>query len=56
MKVELIQKTTLTDLYYKILLDGALFMTYSSYEEALIAFNGIKVSAPREEVLLSKEI
>ena len=56
MKVELIQKTTLTDMYYKILVDGALFMTYSNYEDALIAYNGIKISEPREEVLLSKEI
>ena len=56
MKVELIQKTTLTDLYYKIYVDGDLFMTYSTYEDALIAYNGIKISEPREEVLLSKEI
>ena len=56
MKVELIQKTTLTDMYYKILVDGELFMTYSKYEDALIAYNGIKISEPREEVLLSKEI
>ena len=56
MKVELIQKTTLTDFYYQVLVNGSLYMTYARYEDALIAYNGIKISEPREEVLLSKEI
>ena len=56
MKVELIQKTTITDLYYKLVINGQLHMTYSNYQEAVAAYDKIKVVEPREEVLLSKEI
>lgn len=56
MKVELIQKTTLTDTYYKINVEGSLYMTYSTYQEAVTAYDKIKSTIPREEVLLSKEI
>ena len=56
MKVELIQKTTLTDMYYKITVDGGLYMTYAIYEEAVRDYDRIKSTIPREEILLSKEI
>jgi len=56
MKVELIQKTTLTDMYYKITVDGGLYMTYQVYEEAVRDYDRIKSTIPREEVILSKEI
>lgn len=56
MKVELIQKTTLSDMYYKITVDGELWMTYSNYDEAVLEYDRIKSTIPREEVILSKEI
>ena len=56
MKVELIQKTTLSDMYYKITVDGELYMTYVIYDEAVAAYDRIKSTIPREEVILSKEI
>ena len=56
MKVELIQKTTLTDMYYKIVVNGEFHMSYNNYDEARIAYDRIKTATPREEVLESKEI
>ena len=56
MKVELIQKTTLTDMYYKIVVNGEFHMSYNNYDEARIAYDRIKAATPREEVLESKEI
>jgi hypothetical protein len=56
MKVQLIQKTTLTDMYYKITVNGDLYMTYHVYEEAVRDYDRIKSTIPREEVILSKEI
>ena len=56
MKVELIQKTTLTDMYYKIVVNGEFHMSYNDYDEAVRAYDKIKAAIPREEVLLSKEI
>jgi hypothetical protein len=56
MKVELIQKTTLTDMYYKIVVDGDLYMTYQIYEEAVRDYDKINSTIPREEVILSKKI
>ena len=56
MKVELIQKTTLTDMYYKIVVDGEFHMSYNDYDEAVRAYDKIKSAIPREEVILSKEI
>jgi hypothetical protein len=56
MKVELIQKTTLTDMYYKIVVNGEFHMSYNDYDEAVRAYDKIKSAIPREEVLLSKEI
>ena len=56
MKVELTQKTTLTDMYYKITVDGNLYMTYAIYDEAVRAYDKIKSATPREEIILSKEI
>jgi hypothetical protein len=56
MKVELIQKTTLTDMYYKIVVDGEFYMTYTTYEEAVAAYDKVKSATPREEIILSKEI
>ena len=56
MKVELIQKTTLTDMYYKIVVNGEFHMSYSDYDEAVLAYDRIKSTIPREEVILSKEI
>jgi len=56
MKVELIQKTTLTDMYYKIVVNGEFHMSYNDYDEAVRAYDKIKSAIPREEVMLSKEI
>jgi hypothetical protein len=56
MKVELIQKTTLTDMYYKIVVNGEFHMSYTSYEDAKSAYDRIKSATPREEVIESKEI
>ena len=56
MKVELIQKTTLTDMYYKIVVNGEFHMSYNDYDEAVRAYDRIKQATPREEVILSKEI
>ena len=56
MKVELIQKTTLTDMYYVIKVNGEFHMSYNNYDEARIAYDRIKAATPREEVLESKEI
>ena len=56
MKVELIQKTTLTDMYYKIVVNGEFHMSYNNYDEAVLAYDRIKSAIPREEVILSKEI
>jgi hypothetical protein len=56
MKVELIQKTTLTDMYYKIVVNGEFHMSYNDYDEAVRAYDRIKTAIPREEVMLSKEI
>lgn len=56
MKVELIQKTTLTDMYYVIKVNGEFHMSYNDYNEASSAYDRIKSATPREEVILSKEI
>ena len=56
MKVELIQKTTLTDMYYVIKVNGEFHMSYNDYDEAVRAYDKIKSAIPREEVILSKEI
>ena len=56
MKVELIQKTTLTDIYYKIVVNGEFHMSYNDYDEAVRAYDRIKTAIPREETILSKEI
>ena len=56
MKVELIQKTTLTDMYYVIKVNGEFHMSYNDYDEAVRAYDRIKTAIPREEVILSKEI
>ena len=56
MKVELIQKTTLTDMYYKIVVNGEFHMSYNDYDEAVRAYDKIKSAIPREEIILSKEI
>jgi len=56
MKVELIQKTTLTDMYYKIVVNGEFHMSYNDYDEAVRAYDKIKTAIPREEIILSKEI
>jgi hypothetical protein len=56
MKVELIQKTTLTDMYYVIKVNGEFHMSYNHYDEAVRAYDRIKQATPREEIILSKEI
>jgi len=56
MKVELIQKTALTDMYYKIVVNGEFHMSYNDYDEAVRAYDRIKTAIPREEIILSKEI
>jgi hypothetical protein len=56
MKVELIQKTTLTDMYYVIKVNGEFHMSYNILEDAKNAYDRIKSATPREEVIESKEI
>lgn len=56
MKVELIQKTTLTDMYYVIKVNGDFHMSYNNLDEAKLAYDRIKSATPREEVIESKEI
>jgi len=56
MKVELIQKTTLTDMYYVIKVNGEFHMSYNDYQDAKSAYDRIKSATPREEVIESKEI
>jgi hypothetical protein len=56
MKVELIQKTTLTDMYYVLKVNGEFHMSYNDYDEAVRAYDRIKTAIPREETILSKEI
>lgn len=56
MKVELIQKTTLTDMYYVIKVNGEFHMSYNNFDEAKLAYDRIKSATPREEVIESKEI
>ena len=56
MKVELIQKTTLTDMYYVIKVNGEFHMSYNILEDAKIAYDRIRSATPREEILESKEI
>lgn len=56
MKVELIQKTTLTSMYYVLRVNGELHMTYSNYDDAKKDYDKVKSATPREEIILSKEI
>ena len=56
MKVELIQKTTLTDMYYVIKVNGEFHMSYNILDDAKNAYDRIKSATPREEVIESKEI
>jgi hypothetical protein len=56
MKVELIQKTTLTDMYYVIKVNGEFHMSYNEFADAKSAYDRIKSATPREEVIESKEI
>lgn len=56
MKVELIQKTTLTDMYYVIKVNGEFHMSYNDLQDAKNAYDRIKSATPREEVIESKEI
>ena len=56
MKVELIQKTTLTDMYYVIKVNGEFHMSYNILDDAKIAYDRIRSATPREEVIESKEI
>ena len=56
MKVELIQKTTLTDMYYVIKVNGEFHMSYNILEDAKNAYDRIKSATPREEIIESKEI
>jgi len=56
MKVELIQKTTLTDMYYVIKVNGEFHMSYNDYDDAKKAYDRIKSAIPREEIIESKEI
>jgi hypothetical protein len=56
MKVELIQKTTLTDMYYKIVVNGEFHMSYNEFADAKSAYDRIKSATPREEIIESKEI
>ena len=56
MKVELIQKTTLTDMYYVIKVNGEFHMSYNNFDEAKLAYDRIKSATPREEIIESKEI
>jgi hypothetical protein len=56
MKVELIQKTTLTDMYYVIKVNGDFHMSYNNFDEAKLAYDRMKSATPREEIIESKEI
>ena len=56
MKVELIQKTTLTDMYYVIKVNGEFHMSYNEFADAKNAYDRIKSATPREEIIESKEI
>lgn len=56
MKVELIQKTTLTDMYYVIKVNGEFHMSYNELQDAKNAYDRIRSATPREEVIESKEI
>jgi hypothetical protein len=56
MKVELIQKTTLTDMYYVIKVNGEFHMSYNELQDAKNAYDRMKSAVPREEVIESKEI
>ena len=56
MKVELIQKTTLTDMYYVIKVNGEFHMSYNDLQDAKLAYDRIKSATPREEIIESKEI
>lgn len=56
MKVELIQKTTLTDMYYVIKVNGEFHMSYNELQDAKNAYDRIKSATPREEIIESKEI
>lgn len=56
MKVELIQKTTFTDMYYVIKVNGEFHMSYNELQDAKNAYDRIKSATPREEVIESKEI
>jgi hypothetical protein len=56
MKVELIQKTTLTDMYYVIKVNGEFHMSYNDLQDAKLAYDRMKSATPREEVIESKEI
>jgi hypothetical protein len=56
MKVELIQKTTLTDMYYVIKVNGEFHMSYNDLQDAKNAYDRIKSATPREEIIESKEI
>jgi hypothetical protein len=56
MKVELIQKTTLTDMYYVIKVNGEFHMSYNEFADAKSAYDRIKSATPREEIIESKEI
>ena len=56
MKVDLIQKTTLTDMYYVIKVNGEFIMSYNEFADAKSAYDRIKSATPREEIIESKEI
>ena len=56
MKIELIQKTTLTDMYYVIKVNGEFHMSYNEFADAKNAYDRIKTATQREEVIESKEI
>jgi len=56
VKVDLIQKTTLTDMYYVIKVNGEFHMSYNEYQDAKSAYDRIKSATPREEIIESKEI
>ena len=56
MKVDLIQKTTLTDMYYVIKVNGEFHMSYNEFADAKSAYDRIKSATPREEIIESKEI
>ena len=53
MKVELIQKTTLTDMYYVIKVNGEFHMSYNIYDEAVTAYDRIKPRIPEPRSFLA---